>query len=83
MERWSDALILARPRLHHSNPPLLRRCSCGREGDIVGIGLELDMTSGEIEIPEDLAVARRALRGAATAFRETTSPHRREIIRSA
>jgi hypothetical protein len=62
VERWSDALILARPRLHHSNPPLLRRCSCGREVDIVDIGLELDMTSGEIEIPEDLAVARCAVR---------------------
>jgi len=38
-------------RAHYSITPLLRRCSCGREGDIVDIELELDMTSGEIEIP--------------------------------
>ncbi|PYX11673.1 MAG: hypothetical protein DMG85_04785 [Acidobacteria bacterium] len=61
--------------------PLLRRCSCGREGDIVDVELELDITSGKIEIPEDLAAALRTVRGAATAFREATSPRRREIIR--
>ena len=83
MEYWRNEFIPARPRLHHCNPPLLRRCSCGREGDIVDVELELDMTSGEIEIPEDLAAALRAVRGAATAFREPTSPPRREIIRSA
>jgi hypothetical protein len=36
-------------RAHYSITPLLRRCSCGSEGDMVDI--ELDMTSGEIEIP--------------------------------
>ena len=83
MEYWSNEFIPARPRLQHSNPPLLRRCSCGREGDIVDVESELDMTSGETEIPADLAAALRAVSGAAKAFRKATSPRRREITRSA
>jgi hypothetical protein len=80
MHHWSNEFIPARSLLHHSITPELRRCSCGREGDIVDVELELDMTSGEIEISEDLAAALRAVRGAATAFREATSPLRREIL---
>jgi hypothetical protein len=67
LEEWSIGVTNSYRRAHYSITPLLRRCSCGREGDMVDVELELDMTSDEIEIPEDLAAALRAVAGAATA----------------